>query len=116
MSYTATVESKGRCELYRGSDDFTTDTRFKGQAISGTMSIKDWSHCDDIDLGMSVHVSEEATVEASTIKHTGHRDFVTVDIASYYDDGETLKNPEATLFVSVEQARALRDSLNALDI
>jgi hypothetical protein len=41
---------------------------------------------------------------------------VTVDIAAYHDDDETLRNSEVILFMSERQARALRDSLNALDI
>ena len=115
MSYTATVERKRRKEFYKDSDSFKTDNRFRGLAVSGSLSLNEYSHSDDITLDLSVHAVEEAVVVADSVKGAG-RDFVTVDIATYHDDGETLRNSEAVVFMSHEQARALRDSLNALDI
>lgn len=115
MSYTATIERKRRCAMYRGSDSFRTDTKFAGQAVRGTLSLTEWGHCDDIDLGLAVHVQEESQLVAETVEGT-YRDFVAVEIATHLSDGVTLNNAEALVFMSHEQARALRDSLNALDI
>ena len=113
MSYTATVERKRRKEFYKDSDCFKTDNRFRGLAVSGALSLNEYGFSDDIALDLSVHAVEEAVVVADTVKGAG-RDFVTVDIAAYHDDDETLRNSEVILFMSERQARALRDSLTAL--
>ncbi len=115
MSYTSTIERMRRRKPFRGSDDFTTDNRFVGQAVTGTASVIERAITDTTDLNVSVHVDKEAVVEAVPVKGT-LRDFVTVDIATYRDDLEMMGTPEAIVFLSVEQARALRDSLIALDI
>ena len=115
MSYTATVERKRRKEFYKDSDCFKTDNRFRGLAVSGSLSLNEYGFSDDIALDLSVHAVEEAVVVADTVRGA-RRDFVTVDIAAYHDDDETLRNSEVILFMSERQARALRDSLNALDI
>jgi hypothetical protein len=115
MSYTATIERKRRKEFYKDSGSFKTDNSFRGLAVSGSLSLNEYSHTDDITLDLSVHAVEEAVVVADTVKGAG-RDFVTVDIAAYHDSEQTLRNSEVILFMSERQARALRDSLNALDI
>ncbi len=115
MSYTATIERKRRKEFYKDSGSFKTDNSFRGLAVSGSLSLNEYSHTDDITLDLSVHAVEEAVVVADTVKGAG-RDFVTVDIAAYHDSERTLRNSEVILFMSERQARALRDSLNALDI
>jgi hypothetical protein len=115
MSYTSTVERKRRRKFYRSSHDFKTVNEFRGQAVRGELSVNEWSHKDDIDIDVSVHADGESVVEAKFIKGS-IRGFVTVDVATYHTDSEVLRNPEACLFLSVEQAVALRDSLNALDI
>ena len=118
MSYTSTVERKRRRKMYRGGNDFTTENVFFGQASSGSLCVKEWSHKNDIDVGVSVHADKESVVEAKSLR--GSRDgidydFVTVGVSAL-TDYEVQMSPEAILFVSVEQARSLRDSLNALDI
>ena len=114
-----TVQRKRRKEFYPNSGCFATENRFSGQAVSGALSVKEYSHHDDTCLDLDVHLSEEAVVEAGEIKTEDsgfERRFVFVDLAAYHTDSDVLRNPEATLYMSVEQARALRDSLKALDI
>ena len=115
MSYTAKIERKRRSKMYRGSDSFETENRFTGRAVRGTASIKEYGFTNDIDLEVSVHATGEAVVEAVAVEGT-LRDFVTVQIATYHADSNVLRNSEAKVFMSEDQARALRDSLIALDI
>ena len=115
MSYTATIERKRRRVMYRGADSFVTENRFVGRAVRGTASLKEYEFDDDVNLDLNVHVQPESVVTAETVEGTS-RDFVTVDVAAYHTDSNLLRNPEATLYMSEDQARALRDSLIALDI
>ena len=115
MSYTSTVERKRRRKFYRSSHDFKTVTEFRGQAVRGSIDLNEWSHKGDIDIDVSVHADWESVVEADFVEGS-IRDFVTVEVATYHAKSEVLRNPEACLFLSVEQAVARRDSLNALDI
>ena len=113
MSYTATIERKRRSKMYRGADSYVTENRFVGRAVRGTASLKEFD--SNVNLGINVHLDEESVVTAGAVEGT-LRDFVTVDIAAYHHDSNVLRNPEAILYMSEAQARALRDSLNALDI
>jgi len=115
MSYTATIERKRRRKMIRGTDNFVTENRFVGRAVRGTASLKEYGGDHDDKLDLNVHLDEESVVAAGTVKGT-LRDFVTVDVAAYHTDSNVLRNPEATLYMSEAQARALRDQLNALDI
>jgi hypothetical protein len=119
----ATVERKRRRKAFKGADCYTTDTAFRGAAVGGEVWLIDTpGDPDDLDdVRVTVHVDAQAVVDVTFVeslvsRHRADGGFVTVKASAWYPSGTVLKPPEATTFMSVEQARSLRDSLNALDI
>lgn len=114
MSYTSTVERKRRRKMFRGSDDFKTINEFRGQAVRGELSTIEWANAKEkADIRLPIHVNEEAAVNSAFINGK-NRDFVVLEIATRIKDSSLTNLAEVNVFVSVEQARVLRDQLNAL--
>ena len=114
MSYTPTVKrNRKRTPKHNEYMKSMTETDFHGEAVSGDVTLCEWNHTDDLSLDIDVHANEKAVVTA--VKGDDWN-FAVVNIQSYHENSDILRSAEATVFVTLEQARALRDSLIALDI
>ena len=113
-----TVERKRKRRMTASDgNDFVTETRFRGRTGNGTLSLKDYADREGTHIHVGCHLEANAEVKAKLYgKGKRYDNFVTVDVAAYYPNSELTRMEEISMFMTEEQARALRDSLNALDI
>jgi hypothetical protein len=123
MSYTSTVKRNRKRSVRNVEGEHVyvaTENEFRGQVCHGSLETIEWGdpiHDGETDLASRVWTTPDAVVSADTF---GDRSFcVSVRKPCSGDDTESGRHygwPEAEVVMNREQAVALRDSLNALDI